>query len=218
MKRSEINPNTIKCSKTWVYGPMGWTGCVRCEKFWHDFVARTFFTNCTVQPKLLCVLYNKKVISNAPEHNKTHQNMSLGSNRLDQVRSLLKFPTRHRGLNFCIIATVRPVLHRVLCCNETITNAPKHYNTHKNMSLGSNGLDLVRSLWKIPSQLHGTNFCTNCTSSTSLHHFSCGNETIQNAPKNYETHQNMCLGSNGVDRVPSLQKIPTRLRGMNFFH
>ena len=29
-------------------------------------------------------------------------------------------------------------------------------------------------------------------------------------------HQNICLGSNGVDRVRSLRKIPTRLRGTNF--
>ena len=32
----------------------------------------------------------------------------------------------------------------------------------------------------------------------------------------YETHQNISLGANGVDRVRSLQKIPTRLRGTNF--
>src|SRR4029078_469037 len=29
-------------------------------------------------------------------------------------------------------------------------------------------------------------------------------------------HQNVSLGSNGVDRVRSLRKIPTRLRGTNF--
>src|SRR6185369_15961909 len=29
-------------------------------------------------------------------------------------------------------------------------------------------------------------------------------------------HQNFSLGSNGVDRVGSLRKIPTRLRGTNF--
>src|SRR6185369_2296925 len=28
--------------------------------------------------------------------------------------------------------------------------------------------------------------------------------------------KNISLGSNGVDRVPSLRKIPTRLRGTNF--
>ena len=39
---------------------------------------------------------------------------------------------------------------------------------------------------------------------------------VPNAPKWYETHQNMSLGSNGVDRVLSLRKIPMRLRGTNF--
>ena len=113
------------------------------------------------------------------------------------------------GRTFALIAPSQAVLHRVLCKNEMIINAPKHYETHKNMSLGSNVLDRVRSLRKIPSQVHGTNFCTNCTSSASLHHVSCGNESFQNAPKHYETHQNMSLGSNGVDQVRSLRKIPT---------
>ena len=40
-----------------------------------------------------------------------------------------------------------------------------------------------------------------------LHRLSCNNETIQNAPKHYEMHQIMSLGSNGVDRVRSLRKI-----------
>ena len=39
-----------------------------------------------------------------------------------------------------------------------------------------------------------------------LHQGSCSNETLLNAPKHYETHQNMSLESNGVDRVDSLQK------------
>jgi len=60
----------------------------------------------------------------------------------------------------------------------------------QNMSLGSNGVDRVRSLRKIPMRL--------------------------NAPKWYETEQNMSLGSNGVDRVHSLRKIPMRLRGTKF--
>ena len=117
---------------------------------------------------------------------------------------------------FVLIAKVRLVLHRVLCINEMITNAAKHYEMHKNMSLGSNGLDRVCSLRKISPQLHGTNFCTNCTSSASLHHVSSGNETIQNAPEQYETHQNMSLGSNGVYRVRSLRNIPSQFHGTNF--
>ena len=67
---------------------MGWIGCVRCEKYRRDFVAQT----------------------------------------LD------------------LIAPIHPVLHRVSCSYETIPNASKHYATHQNMSLGSNGVDWVRSL------------------------------------------------------------------------
>ena len=36
-----------------------------------------------------------------------------------------------------------------------IANAPKHCETHKKMDLGSNGLDWVRSLRKLPNP-----FCT----------------------------------------------------------
>ena len=40
-----------------------------------------------------------------------------------------------------------------------------------------------------------------------LYRLSCSNKIIQNAPKHYEMYQIMSLGSNGVDRVRSLQKI-----------
>ena len=40
-----------------------------------------------------------------------------------------------------------------------------------------------------------------------LHQFSCSSEMIQNAPERKEMHQNMSLGSNGVDRERSLQKF-----------
>ena len=81
---------------------MGWIGCVRCKKFRRDFVARTF-------------------------------------------------------------ALVRPVLHRDSLGNQTVLNAPKLYETNQNVSLGSNGMDRVRSLRKIPKRLRGTNFCTTST-------------------------------------------------------
>ena len=42
------------------------------------------------------------------------------------------------------------------------------------------------------------------------------NQVVQNTSKLYETHHNIGLGYNGVDRVCSLRKIPTRLRGTNF--
>src|SRR4029078_6122979 len=128
---------------------MGWIECIRCEKSRRDFAARAF----------------------------------------------------------ALIALVHPVLHRVSCSYETITNAPKHYETHQNMSLGSNGVDQVLWLRKITTRLRGTNFCINCTSSVCFTTSSSSDEKIPNAPKYYETHQNISLGCNGADWVHSLRRI-----------
>jgi len=49
-----------------------------------------------------------------------------------------------------------------------------------------------------------------------LQQVSCSSEMVPNTPKRKEMHQNMSLGSNGVDRERSLRKIMTRLRGTNF--
>ena len=48
-----------------------------------------------------------------------------------------------------LIVPVQYVLQQVSCSYETIPNAPKHIETHQNMSLGSNGVDQVRLLRKI---------------------------------------------------------------------
>ena len=73
----------------------------------------------------------------------------------------------------------------------------------QNMSLGSNGVDWVHSLRKIPMRLYDTNLPVQPI----LHQVSCSNETLTKAPKHYEMQQIMSLGSNGVDRAHSLQKI-----------
>ena len=125
-KRSQMHPNTMKRTKTWVLDPMGWIGCVRCNKFWHDFVAR----------------------------------------------------------NFALIAPVQYVLHHVSCGYEIIRNELKHYASHKNMSLGSNGVDRVHSLRKITTWLRGTDFCINCTCSTC---FALSFMELQNDPKCTQT-------------------------------
>ena len=49
-----------------------------------------------------------------------------------------------------------------------------------------------------------------------LQQVSCSYGTIQNAPKYYETHRIIGIGANVVDWLCSMQKISTRLRGMNF--
>ena len=64
-----------------------------------------------------------------------------------------------------LIAQVQPILHPVLCSNERLQNGPKHYETHQNMSLGSNGMDRMDLLQKNPMRIPGTNFCINCYSS-----------------------------------------------------
>ena len=144
---------------------MEWTGCVSCKKSRRDFVARTFALIASVHTVLHLVSCSYETIPYASKHYAMHQNMSLGSNGADWVRSLRKIQRWLRGTNFYINCTSYTVLDRVSCSNEMIPNAPKHYETHQNTSLGSNGVDQVRSLQKITTWLHGTNFCINCTSS-----------------------------------------------------
>ena len=76
-----------------------------------------------------------------------------------------KFLCNFVAQTFALIAPIQLILHRVSCNNEMVPNAPKHYETQQNMSLGSNGVDKLSSLCKVPLRLHGMNFCINCTSS-----------------------------------------------------
>ena len=89
-----------------------------------------------------------------------HQNVSLGSNGVDRVCSLRKTPTRHPGRNFgTSLPCFAPSFVRQpsgLECTQIVLN-------HQNISLGSNMVDRVRSFQKIPTRLHGTNFCTSST-------------------------------------------------------
>ena len=64
---------------------------------------------------------------------------------------------------FALITPVWRVLQQVLCSRKTVPNARERKETHKNMSLGSNGVDQERSLRKILTRHRGTNFCINCT-------------------------------------------------------
>ena len=49
---------------------------------------------------------------------------------------------------YVLIVPVQYVLQQVSCSYETIPNAPKHNETHQNMSLGANGVHQVHSLQK----------------------------------------------------------------------
>jgi len=120
-------------------GSKGWIGCVRCEKFRCDFVARTFSLIAPVQPVLYRASCSNETIPNVSKH-------EFRANCVDWVHSLRKILMRLRARTFALIALVQPVLHRALSSNKTIQNAPKHYETHQYMSLGFNGVDQVRSL------------------------------------------------------------------------
>ena len=102
-----------------------------------------------------------------------------------------------------LILLFQPALHPLSCNNETIQNAPKHYETHQIMSLGSNGVDRVRSLPKISMRLRAQTFALIAPVHPVLHRVSSINETLPNEPKHYETYQNMSLGFNWVDRMHS---------------
>ena len=145
---------------------MGWIDSVHCEKFRCDFVERTFALVAPVQPVLYRASCSNKTIQNASKHYETHQNMSLGPNGGIECIRCEKFRCDIVAKTFALISPVQPVLHQASCINETIQNAPKHYETQQYMSLGSNGVGRVHSMRKIPKRLHGTNLCINCTSST----------------------------------------------------
>ena len=128
--------------------------------------------------------------------------MSLGSNWVDWDCPLQKIPTSLRGTNFCTNSPVHRVLHRVSCSYETIPNAPKY-------SKGPMGwIGCVRCK-KSRRHFVARTLALIAPIHPILHRVSCSYEMIPNARKHYETHQNMSLGSNGVDQVRSLRKITT---------
>ena len=91
------------------------------------------------------VLCSYETIWNAPKYNKTDQNISLGSNGVDWGVCCEKSRNDFMARTFALIAPVQYVLHQVSCSYQMIPNAPKYYETHRNISLGSNGVDWVRS-------------------------------------------------------------------------
>ena len=109
---------------------MGWIGCVRCEKFSCDFMARTSALIAPVQLFLHRVSCSNDTLPNAPKYYGTQQNMRLGSNGVDRVHSLRNDSTQLRGTNFCTSSDrFAPSFVRQLnCprCTQTVQNEAKH--------------------------------------------------------------------------------------------
>ena len=160
LHRISCSYETILNAPKYYKGPMGWIWCVRCKKSRRHFVARTL----------------------------------------------------------ALIAPIHPILHRVSCSYEMIPNAPKHYETRQNMSLGSNGVDQVRLLEKITTWLRGTNLCIYCTSSIC---FATSFMQLRNDPKCTQILRNILkhyfrvqLGGLGL----SIAKNPDFTSWLEFLH
>ena len=99
---------------------------------------------------------------------------------------------------------------------RSFQNAPKLYETHRNMSLGSNGVDRVHWLQKISTQLRGMNFCTSsvpfCTE------FCKATKQSQMHPNSSKQTKHMSLGYNGVNWVCSLRKNSDGTSWHEVFH
>jgi len=161
-KQSQMHPNTMKRTKTWVNGPIVWIGCARCEKFWSDFVARPFALIAPVQPIFLRVSCSKEMIPNPPKHYEMHQNTSLGSDGVDRVDLSQKILTQLCGTNFCINCNSSACFEPSIIkqrndpkCAQTLRNTTKHEYW---VQWGGSGVFIA----KIP-RLRGSNFCNNCT-------------------------------------------------------
>ena len=105
---------------------MGWIGCVRCEKFWHDFVGTNF---CTSSARFAPSFVRQPNSPECTQIVRMHQNISIRSNGVDQVHSLRKNPMRLRFTNFYTnSARFAPSFVRQPNgpkCTQIVRNAPK---------------------------------------------------------------------------------------------
>ena len=106
---------------------MGWIGCVRCEKFRRDFMARTF---ALVRPVIHRVSYGNQTVLDASKWYEMHGNVSFDPNGVDWVHSLRKILMQLGGTNFCTCSALfAPSFVRQLNgpeCTQMVRNAPKH--------------------------------------------------------------------------------------------
>ena len=123
------------------------------------------------------------------------------------MRSLQKILTRLRGTTFCTSSD------RFAPSFVRQPNGPECSQIVQNVSLGSNGVDRVRSLRKNPTRLHGTNICTSSARfAPSFIRHPNGPECTQIVVNSAKRKFRVQLGGSGAFVV----KILTQLRGTNF--
>ena len=144
--------------------------------------------------------------------------MSLGSDGMDWADLFQKILLQLYGLNFWIncnsSAWFEPSIVKQRNgpkCTQTLRNKTKH-----DFRFQWVWISCIRCE-KFGNDFVAWTFALIAPVQPISHRVSCSNETIQNAPKQYKTHQFMSSASKGLDRVCSLRKTLMRFRGMNFF-
>ena len=207
----------MKRTKIWVSGPMVWIGCTRCEKFWSDFVARTFALIAPVQPILHWVSCSNEMIPNPPRHYETHQNMSLGLDGVDRVDLLQKILTRFCGTKFCINCNSFSLFwteyHKAMERSQVHPNTMKR---NKTWVLGPMGWIGCIHCEKFQCDFVARTFAIIAPHSA---HFAPSLMQQRNSPKCTQTLRNTRKHEfriQWVDLARLLRKIPMWLRGTNF--
>ena len=131
---SSCNETNPKCSQTVRNKPIlefsvqwGGSGAFIAKKIQCDLMAQTCPLIAPVQPILHRVPCSNKTLPNAPKHYKMLLNTSLVPMGWIECILCEKFRCDFMAQTCALIAPVQPILHRVSCSNETLTNAPKHY-------------------------------------------------------------------------------------------
>ena len=108
---------------------------------------------------------------------------------------------------FALIALVWRVLQQVSCSSKTVPNAPNGKKRTKRWVYGPMVWIVSISCNKLWHDFVARTFTLIAPVWRILHQVSSSSEMVTNALKGNETHQNMSLGSNGVDRERRCEKF-----------
>ena len=124
---------------------MGWIRYIRCKKLQRDFVGRNFVLIAPVQYVLHQLTCKYETIPNAPKYYKRTETLVQGQMGWIGCIRFKKYRRDIVARTFALIVPDHPVLHQVSCSYETIPNAPKYYETHRNISLGSKCTQILQN-------------------------------------------------------------------------
>ena len=196
-----MHPKTTKHNKTWVFFSNRVDRVRPLRKIPMWLRGTNFCIKCTSSPRFALSFMQLRndpkctqTIWNAPKHEFRFQWGGSG-------RSLWKSQCEFVAQIYVLIVLVQYVLQQVSCSYETIPTAPKAlWNTPKHEFRVQWG-ESVSSLRKIQCDFVAQTFVLIDPIQYVLKQVSCSYGTIPNAPKYYETYQNISLGSNWVDLV-----------------